>query len=96
MLWIWPYDPATHVKLAEAAARAGMPGKALRERRVIIALGPSDLLGARVELARALLASGDRAAARREVLSVLEQAPTYEKAQTLLLELRQPAPGGRP
>ena len=96
MLWIWPYDPATHVKLAEAASRAGMPGKALRERRVIIALGPSDLLGARVDLARALLASGDRAAARREVLGVLEQAPTYEKAQTLLLELRQPAPGGRP
>jgi hypothetical protein len=30
------------------------------------------------------------------VLGVLEQAPTYEKAQTLLLELRQPAPAGRP
>lgn len=96
LIWIWPYDAVTHVKLAEAAARAGMPGKVVRERRAVIALGPSDVLGARVELARALLGAGDRAAARREVLGVLEQAPTYEKAQTLLLELRQPAPAGRP
>lgn len=96
MVWIWPYDAAVHVKLGDAAARAGIVGTAVRERRAVIALGPSDLLGARVELARALLAAGDRAGARREVLGVLEQAPTYEKAQTLLLELRQPAPGGRP
>jgi hypothetical protein len=31
--------------------------------------------------------NGDRAAARREVLAVLEQAPGFEKAQLLLLEL---------
>ena len=96
MIWIWPYDAAVHAKLGDAAARAGIVGTAVRERRAVISLGPSDLLGARVELARALLAAGDRAGARREVLGVLEQAPTYEKAQTLLLELRQPAPGGRP
>jgi cellulose synthase operon protein C len=96
MLWIWPYDPATHVRLAEAASRAGMPGKAVRERRAIIALGPSDHLAARVELARALMGAGDRTGARREVLAVLEQAPTYERAQQLLLELRQPPPGTRP
>ena len=96
MIWIWPYDAAVHLKLADAAARAGIASTAIRERRAVIALGPSDLLGARVELARALLAAGDRAGARREVLSVLEHAPTYEKAQTLLLELRQPPPGARP
>lgn len=96
MVWIWPYDASVHDRLAAAALRAGMPGKAVRERQVILALGPSDRMGARVDLARALLAAGDRAAARREVLGVLEQAPTYEKAQALLLELRQPAPGGRP
>ena len=96
MIWIWPYDPAVHVKLAEAATRSGSVGNAVRERRTVIALGPSDPLGARVELARALLVAGDRAAARREVLGVLEQAPTYDKAQTLLLELRRPPPGDRP
>lgn len=96
MLWIWPYDAPTHAKLADAAARAGMPGKAVRERRAILALGPSDLLAARVDLARALFGAGDRAGARREVLAVLEQSPTYERAQQLLLELRNAPPGGTP
>lgn len=92
MLWIWPYDATTHDRLAQAAVRAGMPGRTLRERRVILALGPSDPLGARVDLAEALLAAGDRAGARREVLGVLESAPTYERAQRLLLALRRPPP----
>ncbi|MDH5235459.1 MAG: hypothetical protein OEW77_10910 [Gemmatimonadota bacterium] len=94
VIWVWPYEPGVHVKLAEAAARSGDPARALRERRVVLALGPSDVLAARVELARAMLGAGDRAGARREVLGVLEQAPTYEKAQMLLLELRRPAPDG--
>ena len=58
------------------------------ERRAIIAMGVTDLLDARYELARALRDAGDIAGARREVLQVLEAAPTFEKAQTLLLELR--------
>ncbi len=92
LVWVWPYDAGVHVKLAEAAARTGDFARALRERRVVLALGPSDPLGARVELARAMLGAGDRAGARREVLAVLEQAPTFERAQTLLLELRRSAP----
>jgi tetratricopeptide (TPR) repeat protein len=96
VIWIWPYEAGIHIKLAEAAARLGRNGEAVRERRAVIALGPSDRLEARVQLARALLAAGDRAAARREVLGVLEQAPTFEKAQLLLLEIRRSAPpGGR-
>jgi len=97
LLWIWPYDVASHVTLAEASARLGDHATAVRERRVILALGPTDVLGARVELARALLGAGDRAAARREVLGILEQAPTFEKAQLLLLDIRKAAPpGGAP
>jgi len=95
LVWVWPYEVATHVKLADAATRLGQHGKAVRERRAILALGPSDRLEARVHLARALLASGDRDAARREVISVLEEAPTFERAQLLLLEIRNaPPPGG--
>jgi cellulose synthase operon protein C len=97
MIWSWPYDQAVHVKLAEAYARLGNPGRVVRERRAVLALGPSDPLEARYQLARALLAAGDRAGARREVLDVLERAPTFEKAQALLLELRAPRPeGGAP
>lgn len=92
VIWVWPYDPAVYAKLAEASARSGDAARALRERRVILALGPSDLLAARVELARAMLGVGDRAGARREVLAILEQAPTFERAQMLLLELRRTPP----
>ena len=64
----------------------------MRERRAAIAVNPPDLLDARYELARALVASGDVAGARRELLSVLESAPSFEKAQALLLELRGRTP----
>lgn len=92
LVWVWPYDIETRQALAEAASRAGAPGKAVRERRAVLTLGPADALGARYELARALQANGDAAGARREVLRVLEQAPTFERAQRLLLELRNPTP----
>ncbi|MHB1297742.1 MAG: gluzincin family metallopeptidase [Gemmatimonadaceae bacterium] len=95
MIWIWPYDQDVHVKLAEAAARSGNPGRVVRARRAVVALGPTDMLEARYQLGRALLAAGDSAGARREVLGVLEQAPTFEKAQALLLELRS-IPAVRP
>ncbi len=94
LIWVWPYDPETHVKLADASTRLGQHGRAVRERRAVIALGPSDRLAARVHLARALLAAGDRTAARREVLDVLESAPTFEGAQMLLLEIRRTTPPG--
>ena len=87
-IWIVPYDVAVHRRLAELAARTGDHTRAVRERRAIVALQPTDLLEARYQLAQALLQSGDRAAARREVMAVLEQAPGFEKAQLLLLELR--------
>jgi len=40
------------------------------------------------QLARAYLAAGDAASARREVLKALEEAPSFERAQQLLLEIR--------
>jgi tetratricopeptide (TPR) repeat protein len=88
LLWISPYDPDLHAKLAELASRAGDHKTALRERRAIVALDPPDPIEARYQLAKELAASGDAAAARRELLAVLEQAPSFEKGQTLLLELR--------
>ena len=86
--WIWPYDPTVHVRMATLAAAQGDRARAVLERRAIIAIGPTDLLDARYELARALRDAGDMAGARRELLHVLEEAPSFEKAQALLLELR--------
>ncbi|MEO5815268.1 MAG: tetratricopeptide repeat protein [Gemmatimonadaceae bacterium] len=87
MLWISPYDITIHIRLAELASRAGDHATALRERRAVVALDPPDPLDARYQLAKALADAGDVAAARKELLGVLEQAPSFEKAQALLLEL---------
>ena len=88
MLWISPYDNSVHERLATLATARGDHALALRERRAIVANRPADVMNARYELARALAATGDVTAARRELLQVLEQAPSFEKAQALLLELR--------
>ncbi len=88
LIWISPYELSIHVRLAELAARVGNRALALRERRAVLTLDPTDKLEARYQLARALTDAGDVAAARRELLAVLENAPSFEKAQSLLLELR--------
>ncbi len=97
LIWISPYEVSVHVKLAELATRRRDHARAVLERRAILALDPPDALDARYQLARVLLDGGDVAGARKELLGVLEQAPSFEKAQTLLLELRgRITPGGTP
>ncbi|MEJ7811882.1 MAG: tetratricopeptide repeat protein [Gemmatimonadaceae bacterium] len=93
-IYISPFDPIIHTRLAELAARAGKKPMVVRERRAVLALDPVDKAGARYELARAYYEAGDAAAARREVLRALEEAPNFEKAQELLLTLQRA--GGRP
>ncbi len=92
LLWIWPYDNMLHDRLADLATTRGEHGVAIRERRAILANQPADPLSARYELARSLATSGEVSAARRELLQLLEQAPAFEKAQALLLELRNREP----
>ncbi len=87
-VWIFPYDISVHVRLAELAAARGLHHTAVRERRAVVLLDPPDILDARSEFAAALIKAGDRNAARKELLAILEQAPSFEKAQLLLLELR--------
>jgi cellulose synthase operon protein C len=89
LLWVWPYVAGDHEALAIIAAKQGDHARAIRERRAVIALRPPDLTEARYELARALAAGGDVPGARRELLRILEDAPSYENAQQLLLELRK-------
>ncbi|HEX9485045.1 MAG TPA: tetratricopeptide repeat protein, partial [Gemmatimonadaceae bacterium] len=86
--WIWPYDVGVHARMAELAARIGDHAVAVSERRAVLALNPTDALEARYQLARALAEAGDTSGARTEVLRVLETAPSFERAQSLLLDLR--------
>ena len=88
-VWIAPNDTDTWRRRAELAEAVGRHADAVLSRRAIVALRPSDPVAARTDLAAALLRSGDAAGARRELLTVLEQAPGYERAQGLLLEARR-------
>ncbi|HYD53238.1 MAG TPA: tetratricopeptide repeat protein [Gemmatimonadaceae bacterium] len=89
--YIWPYDRAQHERLAGLAEATNASARAVRERRAVLAMAPADRAEAQYQLARALHVAGDAAGARREVLKALEIAPSFEKAQELLLTLR----GGR-
>ncbi len=60
----------------------------MRERQALLALNPVDKAEAHYQLAVAHHEAGDAANARREVLRALEEAPSFEKAQQLLLTLR--------
>ena len=92
-MYIYPYDPAMHVRLATLYAKTGDRKRAVRERRAVVALAPVDRAEALYQLALAHHEAGDAAAARREVLNALEEAPNFDKAQALLLTLRRaPAP----
>lgn len=87
-VWIAPQVIAHHERLARLADDAGRFALAVLERRAILALRPPNVLEARYQLARAMMRAGDRTAARREVLAILEEAPGFEKAQELLLDLQ--------
>jgi tetratricopeptide (TPR) repeat protein len=88
-VFIHPYEIAVHQDLAAAAVAAADYPRAIRARRAVLVLRPPDRAEALYQLALAYRAGGDRAAARREVLKALEEAPSFEKAQALLLELRR-------
>jgi cellulose synthase operon protein C len=82
-----PFDAAAHAALGRLAiARKDSP-LALREFRAALAAGPADPAPAHCDLAEALLMNGDRVDAKKEVIAALEIAPTYERAQDLLLKI---------
>jgi tetratricopeptide (TPR) repeat protein len=87
--YIDPRDPVVHARLAILYGRVNERSKAIRERRAIVALAPTDRADAYYQLALALYQAGDLASARREVLHALEIAPAFEPAQDLLLRIRQ-------
>jgi tetratricopeptide (TPR) repeat protein len=88
-IWIHPYDPQVHGRLAELlVARRDFTGAA-RERSAIIALDPVDRSEALYQLALVQFRGKDLTGARRNVLAALELAPSFEQAQSLLLEIRR-------
>ncbi len=92
--YIYPYDMSLHARLAGLYSGLGEHAKAIRERKAVLALDPVDRAEATYQLARAYLDAGDLSLARRTVLRALEDAPSFEAAQELLLEIRARGSGG--
>jgi tetratricopeptide (TPR) repeat protein len=82
-----PFDAATHSAYGRLALASRDLALAVREFRAAVAAGPVDPVPAQCDLAEALLESGERAEAKQAVLAALEAAPTYERAQQLLLRI---------
>jgi hypothetical protein len=86
-----PFDAPSHSTLGRMALSDGKAQEAVRMFRVALAAGPVDKAGAHADLAEGLFEAGQRDEARKQALAALEIAPTYARAQDLLLKLA----GGR-
>jgi cellulose synthase operon protein C len=87
-----PFDSGAHSTLGRLALSTGDATTAIREFRAVIALKPVDQAEAHTDLAEAYLRGGQRIEARRQTLAALEIAPSYERAQDLLLKLAETKP----
>ncbi len=81
-----PFDAEAHTMLGRFALQKN-DAETAREFRTVIALGPVDRAAAYTDLAESYLSAGKRAEAKKQTLAALEVAPTYERAQGLLLKL---------
>ncbi len=81
-----PYLQEVHQKLGRIYLQERKPQQAVREFEVLLALKPLDRAGAHCDLAEAYLAAGRPRLAHRHALRALEVAPTYSRAQQLLLQ----------
>jgi tetratricopeptide (TPR) repeat protein len=84
-----PFDPAGHGGLGRLAVGSNDAATAVREFKAALALGPADRAGAHCDLAEALLLASRPLEAKTEALAALEIAPSYDRAQELLLRAIQ-------
>jgi tetratricopeptide (TPR) repeat protein len=82
-----PFDADAHATLGRLALQRSEPDTAAREFRTVIALGPVDRAAAITDLAESYMKGGKKAEAKKQTLAALEIAPSYERAQSLLLQL---------
>jgi tetratricopeptide (TPR) repeat protein len=86
-IYINPYDMKRQKELGEALLKLEDWDQAIAAFQTLVALNTTDPAEAHLDLATAFLESGNVQAAKRETLRSLEIAPTYRKAQQLLLKL---------
>ena len=89
-----PFDGEARGYLGRVLMQRNDTDAASREFRTVIALKPIDPAVAHTDLAESYLKAGKRDDAKRQALAALEIAPTFARAQDLLLQLTT-APGAR-
>ena len=87
-----PFDARASATLGRRALDARDAPEAARWFRAALAAGPTDRAAAHCDLAESYLAAGATSLAKRQVLAALEVAPTYARAQELLLGIVDGAP----
>ncbi len=91
LLAVNPLIPAPYRHLARAAEHLGQPDVAMTALRSLAMLDDSDPAEVHYRLAKLLKQAGRRDEARREVLRSLEEAPRFQEAHQLLLDLVEKA-----
>jgi tetratricopeptide (TPR) repeat protein len=87
-----PFDAAAAGTLGRHALASGDAASAARWLRTSLAAGSKDPVGAHCDLAEAYRRLGASADAKRQVLLALEIAPTFPRAQDLLLSVVEAHP----
>jgi tetratricopeptide (TPR) repeat protein len=87
-----PFDAAAAGTLGRHALASGDAASAARWLRTSLAAGSKDPVGAHCDLAEAYRRLGASADAKRQVLLALEIAPTFPRAQDLLLSVVETHP----
>ena len=82
-----PFDGNAQSSLGRLALQRHDADAALRAFRVALATEPADRAAAHLELAEAYLLNGQMPEAKQQTLYALEIAPSFEKAQELLLRI---------
>jgi tetratricopeptide (TPR) repeat protein len=80
-----PFDATAHTGWGRMALKKRDAPVATREFRAALQTGAADKAAAHCDLGESYLLAGDRAAAKKEALAALEIAPSFERAQELLL-----------
>jgi cellulose synthase operon protein C len=86
--YINPFEHSAHTMMGSLLLEQNQNEQAVREFQVALAANPPNVAEAQYNLARAYFASGKTREARRSVLRSLETAPSFDKAQELLLKIK--------
>jgi tetratricopeptide (TPR) repeat protein len=87
VLTLDPFDGAAHAEVGRAALAAGDIPAAISALERGLALRPADVVTQHTDLAEAYLRAGRPDDARKQAILALEQAPRFERAQELLLQI---------